>query len=58
VFASGYDQEKGEIKKNTLAMDAAKEKMHQMISFINAKLKYPGELDALLPRFVRKKYHL
>jgi multimeric flavodoxin WrbA len=57
-FAWGYAQEKGEIKKNALAMKGAKEMMRQMISLINADLKYPGEFDTPILRFVRKKYHL
>ena len=56
-FAWGYAQGKGEIKKNAFAMNAAKEMMHQMISLINADLKYPEEFDTPLLRFVRKKYH-
>ena len=57
-FVSGYAQGKGEIKKNAFAMNAAKEMIHQMISLMNANLKYPEEFDAPLPRFVRKKYQL
>ena len=57
-FASGYAQGKGEIKKNAFAINAAKEMIHQMISLMNANLKYPEEFDAPLPRFVRKKYQL
>jgi len=57
-FASGYAQEKGDIKKNAFAMNAAKEVIHQMISLNDANLKYPEEFDAPLSRFVRKKYHI
>jgi multimeric flavodoxin WrbA len=57
-FASGYAQEKGEIKKNRFAMNMAKEMIHQMISLMDANLKYPEAFDAPLPRFVRRKYHL
>lgn len=57
-FASGYAREKGEIKKNTVAIHMAKEMVQQMISFINANLTYPEEFDVPLPRYVRKKYQL
>lgn len=55
---NAYAREKGEIKKNTLAQNMVKEMVHQMISLINADLKYPEEFDVPLPRFVRKKYRL
>jgi len=57
-LANAYAREKGEIKKNTLAQNMVKEMVHQMISLINADLKYPEEFDVPLPRFVRKKYRL
>jgi multimeric flavodoxin WrbA len=57
-FASGYAREKGEIKKNTFAISSVKEMVHQMISLINAELKYPEEFDIPMPRLVRNKYHL
>jgi len=57
-FVSGYAQEKGEIKKNALAINAAKEMTHQMISLIQANLKFPEVFDVPMLRFVRKKYHL
>ena len=57
-FASGYAREKGEIKKSALAMNMAREMVRQMISLINADLRYPGEFDIPMPRFVRNKYSL
>ena len=57
-FASGYAAGKGEIKKNTLAINTVKEMVHQMISLINANLKYPEEFHSPLPRFVREKHSL
>lgn len=57
-FAYGYGHEKGEIKKNTFAKNMVKEMIHQMISLINASLKYPEEFDIPMPRFVRKKYQV
>lgn len=57
-FASDYAAGKGEIKKNTLAINTVKEMVHQMISLINANLKYPEEFHSPLPRFVREKYRL
>ena len=57
-FAYGYAREKGEIKKNTFAKNMVKEMVHQMISLINASLKYPEEFDIPMPRFVRKKYQV
>jgi len=56
--AWGYAQEKGAIKKNAFAMNAAKEMIHQMISLIHANLKFPEEFDIPMPRLVRKKYRL
>jgi hypothetical protein len=56
-FAWGYAQGKGEIKKNAFAMNSAKEMMRQMISLINADLRFPEEFDTPLLRFVSKKYH-
>ncbi|NIM99733.1 MAG: flavodoxin family protein [candidate division Zixibacteria bacterium] len=56
-FAWGLAREKGEIKKNTFAINTAREMVHQMISLIESNLKYPEEFDVSLPRFVRKKYH-
>jgi multimeric flavodoxin WrbA len=55
-FAWGYATEKGAIKKNTLAINATKEMAHQMISLINANLRYPEEFDIPMLRFVQKKY--
>lgn len=57
-FAFGYAREKGEIKKNAFAINMAKEMVHQMISLINANLKFPEEFDMPMHRFVRNKYHL
>jgi multimeric flavodoxin WrbA len=55
-FASGYAREKGEIKKNTFAINTVKEMVHQMISLIDANLKFPKEFDMPMHRFVRNKY--
>ena len=57
-FAHGYTGEKGDIKKNALAMNLAKEMVDQMISLIHANLKYPEQFDVPLSRFVKKKYGL
>lgn len=57
-FASGYAQDKGAIKQNSMALNSTKEMVHQMISLIRANLKYPEEFDAPMPRFVKKKYGL
>ena len=57
-FAFGYAREKGEIKKNPFAVNMAKEMVHQMISLINANLKFPEEFDMPMHRFVRSKYQL
>jgi multimeric flavodoxin WrbA len=57
-FAHGYAGEKGDIKKNALAMNLAKEMVDQMISLIQANLKYPEQFDVPLSRFVKKKYGL
>ena len=57
-FAFGYAREKGEIKKNAFAINMAKEMVHQMISLINANLKFPEEFDMPMHRFVVNKYRL
>ena len=57
-FAYGYGHEKGEIKRNAFAKNMVKEMIHQIISLINASLKYPQEFDIPMPRFVRKKYQV
>jgi len=57
-FAFGYAREKGEIKNNAFAINMAKEMVHQMISFINANLKFPEEFDIPMHRFVKNKYQL
>jgi hypothetical protein len=56
--AQGYATEKGGIKKNALAMNMSREMVRQMISLIQANLKYPEEFDLPLARFTRKKYNL
>jgi multimeric flavodoxin WrbA len=55
-FAWGYAGEKGEIKKDTIAIKMAKEMVHQMTSLSQANLRYPEEFDLPLQRLVRKKY--
>ncbi len=55
-FASGYARKKGEIKKKTPALNMAKGMAQQMISLINADLKYPEEFDVTLPRYITNKY--
>jgi multimeric flavodoxin WrbA len=55
-FAFGYAREKGEIEKNAFAVNMAKEMVNQMISLINANLKFPEEFDMPMHRFVRNKY--
>jgi hypothetical protein len=56
-FAFGYAGEKGEIRKSLLAINMAGEMVRQMISLIQANLKYPEEFDTPLLRFVTRKYH-
>ena len=55
---TGYASGKGDIKNNKLVMLAVKEMVSQMISMINADLKYPEEFQMPLHRFVKKKYNL
>jgi multimeric flavodoxin WrbA len=57
-FAWGYATEKGEIRKNSFAMNTTKEIVHQMIALINSNLRYPEEFDTPISRFVREKYLL
>ncbi len=57
-FAQGYAAKKGDIKKNALAINMTKEMVHQMISLIQANLRYPEEFDVPLARFTMRKYNL
>jgi multimeric flavodoxin WrbA len=57
-FASGYAREKGVIKNNAIAINTAKEMIRQMISLVNANIKFPEEFDAPILRFVKNKYSL
>lgn len=56
-YAYGYAQQKGEMEKNESAKNMVRGMTHQMISLMNADLKYPAEFDVPLPRFVRRKYN-
>jgi len=56
--AQGYATEKGDIKKNALAINLTREMVRQMISLIQANLRFPEEFDLPLARFTRKKYNL
>jgi multimeric flavodoxin WrbA len=55
-FAWGYAREKGEIKKDQFAFHMANEMIHQVISLIQANLKFPEEFKVPLYRHVREKY--
>jgi multimeric flavodoxin WrbA len=57
-FAYGYASGKGEIRKNPLAINMAKEMVHQVIALVQSHLKFPEAFDIPITRFVRKKYHL
>lgn len=57
-FAYGYASEKGEIRKNPLAINMAKEMIHQVIALVRSDLKFPEAFDIPITRFVRKKYPL
>ena len=57
-FAYGYALEKGEIRKNPLTINIAKEMVHQVISLVQSNLRFPEAFDIPITRFVRKKYHL
>lgn len=56
--AYGYAIEEGEVRKNSLAINMAREMVHQMISLIRSNLKFPEAFDLPLSRFVREKYRL
>ncbi|MFH1350797.1 MAG: flavodoxin family protein [Pseudomonadota bacterium] len=57
-YAWGHALEKGEIRKDPLAVNMVKEMVRQMISLIQANLKFPEEFDRPLHRFVINKYPL
>ena len=57
-FASGYAREKGVIRNNAIAINTAKEMIRQMISLVNANIKFPEEFDTPILRFVKNKYSL
>jgi multimeric flavodoxin WrbA len=55
--AYGYALKKGEIKKSSFAINSAKVMVRQMISLVQADIKYPEEFDAPMSRLVREKCH-
>lgn len=55
-FAWGYAREKGEIKKDKLALNMVNGMTHQVISLIHSNLKFPEEFSAPLYRYVKGKY--
>jgi len=57
-FAWGYAREKGEIKGNVSVINMVKEMVRQMISLIQANLKFPEEFDVPMLRFLKRKYNL
>jgi multimeric flavodoxin WrbA len=57
-FASGYAREKGKIQKNAQSLNLTKEMARQMISLIDADLKYPEEFYAPLVRYTANKYNV
>jgi multimeric flavodoxin WrbA len=57
-YAWGYAREKGEIKENVSVINMVKEMVRQMISLIQANLKFPEEFDVPMLRFVKRKYNL
>ena len=54
-FAMGYAHAMGDIKKDAFALNMAKTMSHQMISLINADLKFPKEFDTPLLRYVKDR---
>jgi len=54
-FASACAREKGEVKKDTVAITMAKTMVRQMNALFQAHLKYPEEFDVPLPRLVHEK---
>jgi len=54
-FAWGYARAKGEIKDNAYAVNLAKEMVRQMVSLINANLKFPAEFDRPMLQSVRDR---
>jgi len=55
-FAWGYAREKGEIKKDKLALNMVNGMTHQVISLIHSNLKFPEEFSEPLYRYVKGKY--
>jgi multimeric flavodoxin WrbA len=55
-FAWGFAREKGEIKKDTFAINMVKTMVRQMEALYRANLKYPEGFDVPLQRLVREKY--
>ncbi len=55
-FTWGYAAEKGAIKNDTMAINMAKEMVHQMHALFRANLKYPEGFDMPLHRLVYEKY--
>jgi len=57
-FAYGYAAEKGEIKKNRVAVRMVQEMARQVISLIQSRLRFPESFNLPITRYVKTKYHL
>ena len=53
--ASGYASEKGQIQENNQAKNSVKAMVRQVISLVEAKLKYPGQFDVPLTRLISER---
>jgi multimeric flavodoxin WrbA len=55
-FSWGYAREKAEIKQDEFAQNMVKEMTHQVVSLLQANLKFPEEFSMPLYRHVTDKY--
>ena len=55
-FVAGFAREKGDIKKDKHAMQAAKELGKLVVSIANREFKWPEEYDYMLAKYVSNKY--
>ncbi len=57
-FVYGFAREKGDIRKDKHAMQAARELGKQIVSMLNCQLRYPKEYDVPIYRFVKREYDI
>lgn len=55
-FVAGFGRERGDVKRDKLAMKSAKELGHLVVAIVQKGFKLPAEYTDILSRFVGSKY--